>query len=96
MTVKSILVWKAKMLRARTTVLVTPTAIMTSEILKWEATVPIMKPSAKVKTPRRMKLPGALRRMSSGQQGQISVNSTTKLTTAAKMYSHEFTALQIR
>ena len=85
MTVKSTFVWKAKMVRARTTALVTPTAIITSEMLKWEAKVPIMKPSARVKTPRRMKLPGVLRRMSSGQQGQISVNITTKATTNAKM-----------
>ena len=56
--VKSILVWNAKSVRANVTPHVIPTAIRIADAEKWAHNVPNMKPSAMVKTERKMMLVG--------------------------------------
>jgi len=70
--VKSILVWKAKAVRASTTAAVTPTAIRTSDTSYMEQTEPMSHPSAKVNIPRKMKLCGLFLR-TDGTQAKVMI-----------------------
>merc|ERR1719411_503050 len=87
--VKSILVWKAKMVRPSVMAAQAPTAIITSSMSYLAVIVPSMNPSAKVKRPRKMKLCGVFLRTPS-QQARVMMQ--TNRMTMARMYSQEFSA----